>query len=234
MQQKLISPNTIANQIMKDIESTGFKLDENHFLLLNLVKIINRVKYEKDSIIYNTGDEVNYVSIVAKGFLKVFQDFTDKRIFLKLVIPGDLIGLAAFLDNRLSQFKITAIVDSVLYHIPYDSFYNIYRNPKLMKWLTNYLINQINIAYKRCEILNSKNMYGRVADSILYFCDIIFKSDSFYLPITKKQLGHYANVTQENVSRILKSFVSEKIIKMKNRNIEISDKDQLVQISKLG
>ena len=75
-----------------------------------------------------------------------------------------------------------------------------------MKWLTNYLIQQLTIAYKRCENMNCKNMYGRVADTILYFSDIIFKSESFYLPITKKQLGHYANVSAENVTRILKAL----------------------------
>ena len=235
MQPQIETPYTIINQMLRDLEGTDFKLEEDHISLLKAIKTITRVKYKKGSLIYNTGDKVNQVSFVAKGFLKVYQDLNDKRVFLKMDVPGDFVGLAAFSDDRISQFSILAVEDAVLYHISKDEFNeNIYKNPKFMKWLTNYLINQLNLAYKRSENINCKNMYARVADTILYFSDLIFKSESFYLPITKKQLGHYANVSPENVTRILKGFELEKLIKMRNRHIEISDKKHLEQISKLG
>jgi CRP-like cAMP-binding protein len=189
------SPYTIINQMLKDIEDTGFKFDDEQIELFKLIKDIKRIKYKKGTIIYNSGDKVNLISLIARGFLKVYQDMNDKRVFLRMAVPADFIGLAAFSDSRVSPFTISVIEDAVLYHIPKEGFNdNIYKNPKLMKWLTNYLITQTTNAYKRSENINCKNMYARVADTLLYFSDIIFKSDSFYLPITKKQLGHYANV----------------------------------------
>jgi CRP-like cAMP-binding protein len=77
-------------------------------------------------------------------------------------------------------------------------------------------------------------MNGRVADTILYFADEIFKSDTFHLPINSKQFAHYVNISPENVSRIMKAFSNEKILTFKNRNISIQDKERLIQISKIG
>ena len=79
-----------------------------------------------------------------------------------------------------------------------------------------------------------KYMPGRVADTLLYFKDEVFKSDNFTVPLTRTELAEMSNMTKESFVRILNSFKESKVINSKGNEIEILDPDQLTSISKNG
>ena len=225
----------IIIQVKKDLEETGLKFEENNLLVFSLTSKVSRVEYKKGSVIVNEGEEFDRFFFIAKGYLKVFRDVNDKRIFVRIIKPGEYVGLTLFSHKKKFPFSLITLENTVVYYIDKEILKeDIYNNPGLMKWVISDLSYVINELYRKIVYLTSKHMNGRVAEAIVYFADDVFKNREFQLPVTKKQLGHYANVSPENVTRILKVLEKEKILQIDRKNIKILDHEKLKQISKLG
>lgn len=225
----------MINLIHQDLKDSGRTIDENQLLIFKTVENVSRVKFKKNAVIAKEGDEFNNIFFLAKGFVKVFMDVGQQRIFMTMLAPGDYMGMSLFAKTEKYPYSLIALNDSVVYIINKESFSEeVYRNPLIMKWVITSLGHQINGLYNKIAYLRCKRMNGRIAETLLYLSDDIFKSDVFDLPVTRKQLGHYANVSPENVTRILKAFFNEKIINLQGKNVKILNKETLNQISRMG
>ena len=222
------SAYTIINQINNDAPELKIELQDEQMAIFRLAKEVKRVKIKKRKVIFQHGDKFENILFLASGFLMMYRDFKGKRVFIRLYIPGDFVGLKELSELKELRYSIATLEDSIVYQIPMKNFKeNIYNNPRLIKWLTDMLVESIYQSYKKYELVTCHNMEGRLAQSFLYFSKIVFHKDSFMLPLTKKQLGSYANVSPENVTRILKLMQSKKIINIKGKKYEILDKDAL-------
>ena len=52
--------------------------------------------------------------------------------------------------------------------------------------------------------------------------------------LSREDLANYSNMTTSNAIRTLSNFVSEGVIAVSGRNIQILDEEQLRKISKIG
>jgi len=64
---------------------------------------------------------------------------------------------------------------------------------------------------------------------LIYFSEI-FKSDSFDLPISRKEIAQLVGMSIENVIRAISDLRKDKIIKAYGKNIMIEDMSRLIQI----
>lgn len=229
------SPYTLINQIRKDLEDSNHIIDEDQLFIFKNNDKIKRFKFRKKAVLVNEGDEFNYIFFVGKGFLKVFKEVDGKKIFVRLLAPGNFMGLTLFSKMRKYPYSLVTLEDAAVYLIPREMFSEeVYSNPQIMKWVISNLSTTISGLYRKIINLTSKHMNGRIAESLLYFSDDIFMCDEFQLPLTRKQLGHFTNVSPENVTRILTSFADEKIIELDNKKLKIVNKEALKKISKTG
>lgn len=227
--------NEIIKKIKKELAETNHFISEDKLTIFKYSDKVTRLKFKKGAEIIKEGDEHDSILFLAKGFLKIFRDVDDKKIFMRMMIPGEFVGLTLLSGNQRYPFSIDALEDSILYYIHKDAITeDVYKNSEITQWVIGDLSKIVSTLYGKIIFLRCKQMNGRIADAILYFADDIFKNHQFTLPITKKQLGHYSNVSPENVSRILKTFVSENIIEIKGKNINIINYERLQQISKIG
>ena len=228
MNKEITSAYTIINQIKKDAPGLNIELNDEQMSIFKLTKDIKRVKYKKGTVIIHKGQKMQNLLFIAKGFIMMYKDANHKRMFTRLYASGDFIGMMGFSEFREFQYSLATLEETIVYQIPLDNFKdNVYKNSKLIKWVTDSLVKGIYMAYKKYEMVTCHNMEGRIAQSFLYFSNNMFKKDSFDLPITKKQLGYYANVSPENVTRILKTLQSKKIIHIKGKHYDILDKEAL-------
>jgi CRP-like cAMP-binding protein len=91
-----------------------------------------------------------------------------------------------------------------------------------------------NEIIRKTYAINSKNLRGRIAFVLTDFADNIFKSDSFILPVSRKEIGELIDMTPENVIRILSEFRRDNIIHLKSKQVEILNKSMLLKIRDLG
>jgi CRP-like cAMP-binding protein len=226
----------LRNLIKEDLSKVDFNNEKllKKFMLDN-VEIITRINFKKNRNIVSEGDSGDNIFFVADGYLKLFIERSNKRLFIKILKPGDFMGLALLSDMEQYPYSLVTISDSVIYLIDKDSFKeSAYDDLTLMKASLNLLADLLNKLYSKLISFRFKYMNGRIADALLYFADEIFKSNTFDIPISNKHLGEFTNISQENVTRVLTTFIKEKIISKDNKKIIILNKKKLIYISNNG
>ena len=167
--------------------------------------------------------------------MKLFIERNNKRLFIKILKPGDFMGLALLSDMEQYPYSLVSVSNSTIFLINRDSFKEkAYDNLFLMKASLNVLSDLLNNLYSKLISFRFKQMNGRIADALLYFSDEIFNSNSFEIPINFKQLGEFTNVSQENVTRVMINFAEDKIITRDKKKIKIIDKNKLLYLSNIG
>jgi CRP/FNR family transcriptional regulator len=206
--------------------------DQKDFLDENSV-IIN---YQKNEILNKQGGLVSHILYMEEGLAKVFMNSKKDSLVLKLIPPGNFIGLAASSEKQnVHQYSSMAYVDSKIRQIDVSAFRELIKqNASFAKDIIDILsANSVQI-YNRFFCLLNKQSYGRLADIILCLSDRIFMDKEFCLPISRKEIAELAGMRAETVIRILKKFSEENLIEINNKNVKILDYERLNQISETG
>jgi CRP/FNR family transcriptional regulator len=82
--------------------------------------------------------------------------------------------------------------------------------------------------------LSQKKMPGRLAESLLYFADEVFKSAEFELILSRQELGEMTNMAKENVVRIMKELEESGLIESKESVVRILNREKLEELSEKG
>jgi CRP/FNR family transcriptional regulator len=83
-------------------------------------------------------------------------------------------------------------------------------------------------------VLSSHLLKGRVAHILLMLGNNVYGSDTFLMPINRKEMAEMINMSVENVIRTLSEFRREKIIEIEGKQIRLLNKPLLKQIEMLG
>lgn len=87
--------------------------------------------------------------------------------------------------------------------------------------------------YRQFAILTQKNMEGRMAESIIFLKNQIFKNGSIHY-ISKQDLAELTAMTRESAIRVLKDFKDNGLIDIEDHTIHIIDQKALEQIALHG
>ncbi len=79
-----------------------------------------------------------------------------------------------------------------------------------------------------------KQSKGKVAESILYLSNEIYMVNPFSLSMSLHELSELSGVSKESVSKILKEFTTDGIIRINKKQVEIINNDFLNEISRKG
>jgi CRP-like cAMP-binding protein len=79
-----------------------------------------------------------------------------------------------------------------------------------------------------------KQLPGRIADVILYFSGVIYKSEEFDFPFTRRELAELAGTTKESFIRTLAEFKNDKIIDLEGSRVKINSLRIINTLSELG
>ncbi len=69
---------------------------------------------------------------------------------------------------------------------------------------------------------------------ILYFADVIYKSQEFEFPFTRRELAELAGTTKESFIRTLAEFKNDKIIELDGSGVKINSMKIVKTLSELG
>lgn len=78
-----------------------------------------------------------------------------------------------------------------------------------------------------------KNIEGSISILLIDFSKI-YKSDTFILPINRKELANMLGYSKESVINTLSKFNKEGILEVHEKKIKILDKRKLLQIGEIG
>ena len=204
------------------------------------LEFINRNKvqihYSKGETVVKEGAFATSILVVVKGFVKVYLEGSNSRnINIKILIPGDYIGLSSLFGESIYHFSASALNTSTVCSINKESFRDVIAkngafSSEIIKWYcTNY-----NLMFDICQSLGMKQLHGRLASSLLYLTRKEFKSLNVLSYLTRKDVAEFAGMSTESAVRILSEFNEDKLIQVNGRSIEITNHEMLKKISRSG
>jgi len=158
-----------------------------------------------------------------------------KNQIISIARPFDFIGLLSVFSESVYQFSITAIENSTLCFIDLSLMREIVRKDGnfALKLLEN-MSNVNEMIMNSWLSINEKNLRGRIAYILLFFCDDIYHTKEYSLPVSRKEIAELIHMRTENVIRILSEFRKDRIIEIEGKLIRILEKDKLQQIAEYG
>lgn len=187
-------------------------------------------------LIIKEGSLSSHIAYIKSGLVKIHKvgpNGTDQ--ILKIVTPGYYTGIQTILSDKFHRYSVTAIEDSEVCNIDITLFKElIIKNPEFASELILYLCKDELSYFDRFVNHFQKHINGRLADSLLYFANEIYKDDKFTLPLTRSDFATLICSTRESITRALKEFSDTKILKVDGKQIEIINKKMLEKLSHGG
>ncbi|MFB9769002.1 Crp/Fnr family transcriptional regulator [Lactiplantibacillus modestisalitolerans] len=192
--------------------------------------IVRHHHFEAGETLFSADDPLDTLMIVANGQVKVYQLAANGREqLLYLLQTGDIDGEAALFENQRRTSFGEALVPTDVCGIRRKDF------QALMQKFPSISINVLNVFGKRLTQLErqttstaTESVEARLA-SYLTETAASLHTDTFKLPLKKKDLATFLGTTPETISRKLTRFAQQGLITQKpGKVIQINDADQLL------
>ena len=177
-----------------------------------------------------------YFVCIKEGLAKVFvEGVKGKNILVKLVEKGDFITGGGLFNGNVQKFTISAVTETKCCLINSSKVTELFSlNHNFAVDILRYHTRQNNLLLGKLVNLTQKYMPGRVADTLLYLNEEIYRSNSFKSHLSRQEMADMSNMTKESFVRILQQFKESNLIHTQGSTIEILDKRGLESVSKNG
>lgn len=183
---------------------------------------------KKGTVIHNGSTDCSGLLLIQKGQLRAYilsdegREVTVYRLF-----DMDICLFSASCIMRSIQFEITieAEKDTTLWVIPPDIYRGIMEESAPVANYTNELMaSRFSDVMWLIEQIMWKSLDARVASFLLEETDI---EESSFLKITHEAIANHLGTHREVVTRMLRYFQSEGMVKLSRGTIEITDSAKL-------
>ena len=205
---------------------------ELHFL----VDKKQQIKYNVRETIIKQNTSSTFVICMREGLAKVFiEGDKGKNLIVKIIGRGDFISGGGLFNGNVQHFTISALTPVTCCLIDASKLSNIFaeNNQFAIELLRNHT-KQNNYLLSKMVSLTQKYMPGRVAETLLYLKNDIYKNSKFTVDLSRQELAEMSNMTKESLVRILQQFKESNLVKTQGSEIEILDENSLIHISKNG
>lgn len=194
------------------------------------------VHYKKGEIIAKHGAFASHIIFLCDGLVKVYYESGQESLILKIVSPGNLIGLTSLQKSEnIFNYTASAYVDSIAKLIDINLFKQLVTdNGRFAAEIINILSENTNQINSRFYGMTHRQSYGKLADLILCLAGRVFREKKFELSLTRKELAELAGMSTESAIRILKKFQDDGYIKITGKTFELVDVDGLQRICDHG
>jgi CRP/FNR family transcriptional regulator len=194
------------------------------------------IRFKPGETILKQNTSASHVVCMKRGLAKVYiEGMNGKSLILKIIGDLDFITGGGIFANNVRHFTVSAISEVECCFIDSDKILQLFSiNSEFAIELMKHHNNQNNELLNTLVSLTQKYMHGRVADSLLYLKNEVFKSNPFSVLLSRQELADMSAMAKESYVRILKEFKTSGIIKPNGGTMEIIDEEALMNISRNG
>ncbi|WP_321371195.1 Crp/Fnr family transcriptional regulator [uncultured Draconibacterium sp.] len=196
-----------------------------------------QTEFARGELIFKEGSPANHIVYIREGFVKLSKKgIGGKDYILNISKAGAYLGINN-LNKKSKQFYIsaTALTITKVCFIDIEKFrLLINKNCNFASEVISYIFEDEMNYYDRLVNNVQQQVPGRLASTLFYFRNNVYGQNPFNLNITKVELAALIGTSRESVTRLLKEFQDEKIIKMDKSVIHIIDEVKLERIRQKG
>lgn len=195
-----------------------------------------QIKYKPGETIIKQNTNSTYVVCIHDGLAKVYvEGVRGKNIIIRLIGKLDFVTGGGLFNGNIQKFTISAVTPVTCCLLDSSKIANLFsENNSFAVELLRHHTKQNNYLVNKLVNLTQKYMPGRVADTLLYLQNEVYKKNKFSVPLTRQDLSEMSNMTKESLVRILQQFKSSELIKVSGNTFEILDEAGLQSISRNG
>ena len=217
-----------------DIKSAAVGyLDETQLQLLG--ENCAEATFMKGEVIFKQDSLSSNIIYLKDGLVKKSMEWNHKNQILNIIKAPAYLGIPTTLGDKINQYSVFALEDSIACFIDINTFKMLIdRNGKFAYEIIIHLCKNELQQYRRCVYRSQKHVAGLVADTLLFFSGEIYMQPTFRLPIDRGEFGDLIGTTRETVSRMLKEFHSDHLIRIEGKKITLLNPEMLAKISMSG
>lgn len=196
----------------------------------------NVVNFNKKEIIFRQNTRTSHIMFIKSGLVKIFKEGRNsKYIILKVAVKNDFLGLLSIYGGDTHHYSASAIQSSEICFVDINTFNRILTsNGEFAARIIHHIASDGLFIFDRLMSQSHKQLPGRIADVILYFSQVIYKSNDFEFPFTRRELAELAGTTKESFIRTLAEFKHDKIIDLDGSVVKINSLKIVKTLSELG
>ncbi len=204
------------------------------------LKAISKFKLTKSLAngkrLFTEGDPVDGVYFIKKGFLKVeLNGKEDRPLILKIAGKGNVLGYRINSKHAVHTCSATAVTDVQYCYVPYALFDKISNKSTVLKHqIINLFIDELEMIKKKALTLAHKTVREKVAEAILLLAETFScenEEPGFQISFCRQDIADLVGTTKEQVSKIIKDFEKEGLIKCTAKKFSYLD---LVSLNKIA
>ncbi len=192
-------------------------------------------KFPRSAFVFHEGQPADTVHIVAAGRLKTVRTTNDgHQIVLRLINPGELLGVASGWGGGLYSTSARTLDPTVVLQLPTQVFTDyLDRYPSLAQAVINDLGARLREAEERILDAESANVEMRLARALLRLTTLPTPAPpATTIALSRQDLGDLTGTTLSTASRVLSSWHRRGLIFALRERVEILDRAGLTSIAK--
>lgn len=201
------------------------------------------VKASKTQVLFRKGDNLtkqgafaSYILFIVEGIAKQYIEGNSNKSFnLKIIKPGDFVGLSTVFEKNTFNYSSIAITNCRAFLIERDTIAKLVMQNGLFAYnIIKRYCEQNTMLFESLKSSVFKHMNGRLASTLIYLNG--FKNDfpDVFQHLTRKDIADFAGISTESTVKLLKTFESENLIKLEEKDIIINSLASLIEISRRG
>ncbi|MHC1703686.1 MAG: Crp/Fnr family transcriptional regulator [Tenuifilaceae bacterium] len=201
------------------------------------------VRASKTQILFRKGDNLtkqgayaSYVLFIIKGLAKQYiEGDGTKNYNLRIIKPGEFVGLSSVFTKNRFNYSSIALTDCQVFLVENDVIEKVVKQNGMFGFniIKRYCEQNSNL-FDTVRSIIYKQMNGRMADTLLYIDGFKNENADVFQLLSRKDIADFAGVSTESAVKLLKSFEKDGLIKLNEKDIEIKNKEGLIQIGKTG
>jgi CRP/FNR family transcriptional regulator len=204
---------------------------------------LEMVKSSRTQVLFKRGDTVakqgafaSYILFIVNGLCRQYIEGPgDKSHNLRIVQPGEFIGLSAVFNKNIYGYSVAAITDCHAFLVEKETIASVIeKNGRFGMSLIKRYCEQNSDLFSSLSSLLYKQMNGRMAETILYLDSLRGSHPDIFQLLSRRDLAEFAAVSVESAVKLLKSFERDGIIELSEKEIIIKEKNSLAQLSLKG
>lgn len=189
---------------------------------------VSIVHFAKDEVVFRPGDSAKKMYIMISGRMKITKLMPDGRDQLLYIYnPGDFVGGLNLFSGDHYLYLGEALEESTIGYIPKVTFdkFALNRVDSIQQLLAK-SFDRIRWAEDLISRLSSSNAEIKVAGLLISLCDSYGKkidetTIQLDLSINREEMGSYAGLTRETMTRKLNEFKNKGFIDFRGNQIII-------------
>jgi CRP-like cAMP-binding protein len=194
-----------------------------------------QVLFRKGENLTKQGTFASYILFVIKGVVKQHLEEGDKNYNLRLIKPGDFVGLSTVFGKNTYNYSTIALTDTQTMLIEKSAIEQLTRNNGQFAFnLIQRYCEQSSMLYGSIRNLMYKQMNGRLAGALLYLSGEEWGTYNVFTLLNRRDLSDFAGISTESTVKLLKALEKDRIIQLNDKNIVILNRPVLQEIAEKG